>query len=61
MTNGNTNAPTELQAIGTEALAALDTGHQISLFSARLSAFDLDDAYRVNAVIRQMRGMGRDA
>jgi 2-oxo-3-hexenedioate decarboxylase len=55
MTNGNTNAPTELQAIGTEALAALDTGHQISPFSARLSAFDLDDAYRVTAAIRQMR------
>ena len=59
--NGNTKALTELQAITAEALAALDTGHQISLFSARLSAFDLDDAYRVNAVIRQMRGMGRDA
>jgi 2-oxo-3-hexenedioate decarboxylase len=55
MTNGNTNAPTELQAIGAEALAALDTGHQISPFSARLSAFDLDDAYRVTAAIRQMR------
>jgi len=57
MTNGNTNALTELQAIGAEALAALDTGHQISLFSARLSAFDLDDAYRVTAAIRQMREM----
>ena len=55
MTNGNTNALTELQAIGAEALAALDTGHQISPFSARLSAFDLDDAYRVTAAIRQMR------
>ena len=52
MTNGNTNALTELQAIGAEALAALDTGHQISPFSARLSAFDLDDAYRVTAAIR---------
>ena len=55
MTNGNTNALTELQAIAAEALAALDTGHQISPFSARLSAFDLDDAYRVTAAIRQMR------
>jgi hypothetical protein len=43
MTNGNTNALTELQVIGAEALAALDTGRQISPFSARLSAFDLDD------------------
>jgi len=32
MTNGNTNTLTELQAIGAEALAALDTGHQISPF-----------------------------
>src|SRR6266403_2179576 len=55
MTNGNSNALTEMQAITAEALAALDTGHQISPFSARLSAFDLDDAYRVTAAIRQMR------
>jgi 2-keto-4-pentenoate hydratase len=57
MTNGNTNAMTELQAIAAEALAALDTCYQISPFSARLSAFDLDDAYRVTAAIRQMREM----
>ncbi len=55
MTNGNTNGLTELQAIGAEALAALDTCHQISPFSARLPAFDLDDAYRMTAAIRQMR------
>ena len=55
MTNGNTNAATELQAIAAEALAALDTCNQILPFSARLSAFDLDDAYRVTAAIRQMR------
>jgi 2-keto-4-pentenoate hydratase len=53
--NGSTKALTELQAIAAEALAALDTGHQISPFSGRLSAFDLDDAYRVTAAIRQMR------
>jgi 2-oxo-3-hexenedioate decarboxylase len=53
--NGNTKALTELQAITAEALAALDTGHQISPFSPRLSAFDLDDAYGVTAAIRQMR------
>src|SRR5437879_4616072 len=55
--NGNTRALTELQAIAAEALAALDAGHQISPFSARLSAFDLDDVYRVTAAIRQMREM----
>src|SRR5260221_8240750 len=55
MTNGNTNAATELQATAAEALAALDTGHQISPLSPRLSAFDLDDSYGVTAAIRQMR------
>jgi 2-oxo-3-hexenedioate decarboxylase len=55
MTDGKTNALTELDTIGAEALAALDSGHQIAPFSSRLSAFDLDDAYRVTAVIRQMR------
>jgi len=55
MTNGNINALTEFQAIATQALAALDTGGQITPFSARLSSFNLDDAYRVTAVIRQMR------
>ena len=55
MAKDNTNALTELQAIAAEAFAALDTGRQISSFSARISAFDLDDAYRVTATIRQMR------
>jgi len=55
MAKDNTNALTELQAIAAEAFAALDTGRQISSFSARISAFDLDDAYRVTASIRQMR------
>src|SRR5580693_1311109 len=55
MTNGNINALTEFQAIATQALAALDTGGQITPFSARLSSFDLDDAYGVTATIRQMR------
>jgi hypothetical protein len=44
MTNDNTNSLTELEAIGSEASAALDTAHQISPFSALLSAFDRDDA-----------------
>ena len=57
MTNGNTTALSELQAIAAEAFAVLDTGHKISPFSARFSAFDLDEAYRVTAAIRQMREM----
>jgi 2-oxo-3-hexenedioate decarboxylase len=57
MTNGKTTALTDLQAIAAEAFAVLDTGHQISPFSARFSAFDLDEAYRVTAAIRQMRVM----
>ena len=40
---------TEFQAIAAEAYSALDTGHQIAPFFARLSAFDFDDAYHVAA------------
>jgi 2-keto-4-pentenoate hydratase len=43
------------QAIAAEALTALDTGHQILPFSARPSAFDLKDAYRVAFAIKQIR------
>jgi 2-keto-4-pentenoate hydratase len=45
----------EVKTVASEALAALDTGGQIAPFSARLPAFDLEDAYRVTAEIRQMR------
>ena len=55
MTSGKTNGLTELEAIAAEAFAALDTGRQITPFSARLPTFDLDAAYRVTATIRQMR------
>jgi 2-oxo-3-hexenedioate decarboxylase len=44
-----------VQAFAAEAFAALDTGHRISPFSARLAAFDLEVAYRVTAAIMQMR------
>src|SRR6516162_7857172 len=57
MTNANTNRLTDVKAVASEALAALDTGGRIAPFSARLSTFDLDDAYRVTAEIRQMREM----
>lgn len=55
MITANANGVAELEAIAAEAFAALDTGHQIVPFSARLSGFNLDDAYRVAATIRQMR------
>jgi len=55
MITANANSVAELEAIAAEALAALDTGHQIVPFSAHLSGFNLDDAYRVAATIRQMR------
>ena len=46
---------TDIQEVAAEALAALDTRDQVAPFSARLSAFDLKDAYRVTAAIRQRR------
>ena len=46
---------TDIQAVAAEALVALDTGHQVAPFSMRLSAFDIEDAYRVTGAIRQMR------
>jgi 2-oxo-3-hexenedioate decarboxylase len=49
------DAPIDIQAIASEAFATLDTGRQISPFSSRLSSFQLDDAYRVTAAVRQMR------
>ena len=55
LSNGTPNVLTELQAIAAEALTSLDTGRQVSPFSARFSDFDLDDAYRVAADIKRMR------
>ena len=55
MTNNDQAALTELQAIAGEAFAVLNTGDQISPFSARFSGFNLETAYRVTAAIRQMR------
>jgi 2-oxo-3-hexenedioate decarboxylase len=45
----------EVHSIAAEVFAALDSGHQISPFYDRASAFDLDLAYSVTAAIRQMR------
>jgi 2-oxo-3-hexenedioate decarboxylase len=46
---------TDVQAVAAEAFAVLDTGRQIAPFSSRLPHFDLDDAYRVTAAVRQLR------
>jgi 2-oxo-3-hexenedioate decarboxylase len=45
----------DVQAVAAEAFAVLNTGRQITPFSSRLAQFDLDDAYRVTAAVRQMR------
>jgi 2-oxo-3-hexenedioate decarboxylase len=55
MTDTDTIAPIDIAAVAAEALAALDAGRQIAPFSARLSGFDHDAAYRVTAAVRQMR------
>ncbi len=49
------DAPLDIQAVAAEAFAALDSGRQIAPFSSRFSSFNLDEAYRVAAVVRQMR------
>jgi 2-oxo-3-hexenedioate decarboxylase len=46
---------TGLQSIPGEVFAALDSGHQITPFSARVSPFDLEQAYSVTAAVRRMR------
>ena len=55
MTTGKTNGVPDLEAIAAEALAAVDSNHQIAPFSARVPGFNLNDAYCVAARIRQMR------
>jgi 2-oxo-3-hexenedioate decarboxylase len=55
MTGGNPDPVTDLQAVAAEAFDVLDTGRQIAPFSSRLPRFDLEDAYRVTAAVRQMR------
>jgi 2-oxo-3-hexenedioate decarboxylase len=46
---------TDVQAVAAEAFAVLGTGRQVTPFSSRLAHFDLDDAYRVTAAVRQLR------
>jgi 2-oxo-3-hexenedioate decarboxylase len=44
-----------IQMVAEEAFAVLNTGLQIAPFSSRIPDFDLEDAYRVTAAVRQMR------
>jgi 2-oxo-3-hexenedioate decarboxylase len=55
MTSRCVHAASDAQAVAAEAFDILDTGRQIATFSSRLPHFDLDDAYRVTAAVRQMR------
>src|ERR687898_3425323 len=55
MTGGSADAVTDVQTVAAEAFDLIDTGRQIAPFSSRLPRFDLDDAYRVTAAVRQMR------
>src|SRR5215212_2217615 len=55
MTGGSAEAMTDVQRVAAEAFDLLDTGRQTAPFSSRLYHFDLDDAYRVTAAVRQMR------
>lgn len=55
MTDRNGDARPNTEAVAAEAFAVLGTGRQITPFSGRLQGFDLDDAYRVTAALRQLR------
>lgn len=46
---------TDIETIAREALAALDSGRQITSLSARAPGFDLDQAYRVTATVKRLR------
>src|SRR5688572_25582468 len=48
-------ADSDIQTIASEAFAVLNTENQVAPFSSRYPDFDLDDAYRVTAAVRQMR------
>jgi 2-oxo-3-hexenedioate decarboxylase len=53
--DGNIDALIDIQAVAAEVFVTLDTGRQIEPFSSRLSSFNLEDAYRVTAAVKQMR------
>jgi 2-oxo-3-hexenedioate decarboxylase len=55
MTSGSAETVIDVQTVAAEAFDLLDTGRQVARFSSRLPGFDLDDAYRITAAVRQMR------
>ena len=56
MTSGDSaDAVTAIQAVAAEAFEVLNTGRQIEPFSSRFPRFELEDAYRVTAAVRQLR------
>jgi 2-oxo-3-hexenedioate decarboxylase len=55
MTTGTKGSLTDLETIAGEVFAALGTGRQISPFSGRVPAFDLQGAYQVAALVKGMR------
>jgi 2-oxo-3-hexenedioate decarboxylase len=55
MSGVSTDTVSDVQTVAAEAFDVLDTGRQIPPFSSRFARFDLDDAYRVTAAVRQMR------
>jgi 2-oxo-3-hexenedioate decarboxylase len=48
-------APSDIAAIADEVFAALGTGRQIAPFTSRGPGLTLDDAYRITALLNQMR------
>jgi 2-oxo-3-hexenedioate decarboxylase len=45
----------DIPAVAADAFAQLGSGGQIAPFSSRFSSFNLEDAYRVTAAVKQMR------
>lgn len=55
MTTVTKSSLTDVETIAAEGFAALGTGRQISPFSGRFPAFDLQGAYQVAALVKGMR------
>ena len=46
---------TGVDDVAAEAFAVLGSGRQVAPYSSRLPSFELDDAYRVTAMVKRMR------
>jgi len=55
MTDRNGGTRTNIEAMAAEAFEVLGTGRQITPFSKRFPGFDLEEAYRATAALRQLR------